>query len=76
MWVEAAPGPSDWACKVCDLRAEIDLFRGSRDKFHDLLITAFEKLIYMGYPIDQFPGMIPDLLAKARRQVRDHESFT
>lgn len=29
-WVEAAPGPSDWACVVCDLRAENDLLRESR----------------------------------------------
>lgn len=30
VWVEAAPGPSDWACKVCDLQAEIDLINESR----------------------------------------------
>lgn len=76
VWVSAAPGPSDWICKVCELRSQIDLLQESRSKFHDLLITAFEKMIWMAYPIEDFPGMTPDLLAKAWKQVRDHESFS
>lgn len=76
VWVEAAPGPSDWICRVCEFEAQVELYKESRDKFHDLLITAFEKLIYMGYPIEDFPGMEPHLLEKAWEQTRDHESFS
>ena len=76
VWVSAAPGPSDWRCRVCDDQAELALMRNSRKKYHDLLITAFEKLVWMGYPIEDFPGMTPDLLAKTEKQVRDHESFS
>lgn len=76
VWVDAAPGPSEFHCKVCELRAENELVRESRSRFHDLLITAFEKLVAMGYPIEDFPGMTPDLLAKTWKQVRDHESYS
>jgi hypothetical protein len=76
VWASEAPGASGYRCKVCELRAENDLIRESRQQFHDLLITAFEKLIWLGYPVEEFPGITDDLLAKAWKQVRDHESFS
>lgn len=76
IWVSEAPGASGWRCKVCELSAEIDLINESRIRQHDLLITAFEKLVWMGYPIEEFPGMEPHLLEQTWKQVRDHESFS